>query len=58
MEVCKSKFNALRSHLAQGARQTKSGESVINYSMDAQINDLDNEARCLGSESPQEQGMT
>ena len=44
MEERKSKLEALRSHLAQGAQQAKSGEFVDDFSMDALISDLDNEA--------------
>lgn len=44
MEERKSKLDALRSHLAQGANQTASGEFADNFTMDALINDLDNEA--------------
>ena len=44
MEEHKSKLEALRSHLSQGAEQAKSGEFVDDFSMDALISDLDNEA--------------
>ena len=44
MEERKSKLDALRSHLAQGARQAESGKFVDNFTMDSLINDLDNEA--------------
>ncbi|MES9858645.1 MAG: type II toxin-antitoxin system ParD family antitoxin [Sedimenticola sp.] len=44
MEERKSKLNALRSHLAQGAEQARAGEFVDDFTMDALINDLDNEA--------------
>jgi antitoxin ParD1/3/4 len=44
MEERKSKIEALRSHLAQGAQQAKAGEFVDGFSMDALISDLDNEA--------------
>jgi antitoxin ParD1/3/4 len=44
MEERKSKLEALRTHLAQGAQQAKSGEFVDDFSMDALISDLDNEA--------------
>ena len=44
MEERKSKLEALRSHLAQGAQQAKAGEFIDDFSMDALINDLDNEA--------------
>ncbi|GAA0698470.1 type II toxin-antitoxin system ParD family antitoxin [Halomonas profundus] len=43
MEEHKSKLEALRTHLAQGAKQASAGEFVDNFSMDALINDLDNE---------------
>jgi antitoxin ParD1/3/4 len=44
MEERKSKLDALRSHLAQGANQAASGDFAVNFTMDALINDLDNEA--------------
>ena len=44
MEERKSKLEALRSHLAQGAQQAKAGEFIDDFSMDGLINDLDNEA--------------
>lgn len=44
MEERKSKLEALRSHLMQGAEQAKSGQFVDDFSMDSLINDLDNEA--------------
>ena len=44
MEERKSKLEALRSHLAQGAQQASTGEFVESFSMDTLINDLDNEA--------------
>ena len=44
MEELKSKLEALRSHLAQGAQQAKTGKFVDDFSMDALISDLDNEA--------------
>ena len=44
MEERKSKLEALRTHLAQGAQQAKTGEFVNDFSMDALISDLDNEA--------------
>lgn len=43
MEERKSKLDALRTHLAQGAEQARAGEFVDNFSMDALINDLDSE---------------
>ncbi|MGD9169274.1 MAG: type II toxin-antitoxin system ParD family antitoxin [Candidatus Thiodiazotropha sp.] len=44
MEERKSKLDALRSHLAQGAKQAESGKFVDDFTMDSLINDLDNEA--------------
>jgi len=44
MEERKSKLEALRTHLSQGAQQAKAGEFIDDFSMDALINDLDNEA--------------
>jgi len=44
MEERKSKLEALRTHLAQGAEQAGNGQFVDEFSMDALINDLDNEA--------------
>ena len=44
MEERKSKLEALRSYLAQGAQQAKTGKFVDDFSMDALISDLDNEA--------------
>lgn len=44
MEERKIKLDALCSHLAQGAKQARAGEFVDNFSMDALIRDLDNEA--------------
>ncbi|UYO75305.1 type II toxin-antitoxin system ParD family antitoxin [Halomonas qinghailakensis] len=44
MEERKSKLEALRTHLAQGAEQARAGEFVDDFSMDALINDLDSEA--------------
>ena len=43
MEEHKSKLQALRAHLAQGAIQVEEGEFVDDFSMDALIKDLDNE---------------
>ncbi|CAH1041876.1 type II toxin-antitoxin system ParD family antitoxin [Halomonas sp. TD01] len=43
MEERKSKLEALRAHLAQGAEQARAGEFVDDFSMDALINDLDSE---------------
>lgn len=44
MEERKSKLHALRTHLAQGAEQAEKNQYVDNFSMDALIEDLDNEA--------------
>mgnify|MGYP006001289953 CR=1 FL=1 len=44
MEEHKSKLEALRTNLAQGAKQASAGEFVDNFSMDALISDLDSEA--------------
>ena len=44
MEERKSKLEALRAHLAHGAQQAKAGDFVDDFSMDALISDLDNEA--------------
>jgi len=44
MEERKSKLEALRTHLAQGAEQARVGEFVDNFSLDTLIDDLDNEA--------------
>ena len=44
MEERKSKLEALRTHLAQGEQQAKTGDFVDDFSMDALISDLDNEA--------------
>ncbi|GEN29193.1 antitoxin ParD1 [Halovibrio variabilis] len=43
MEERKSKLEALRTHLAQGAKQARAGEFVDDFSMDTLINDLDSE---------------
>ncbi|MDR5886513.1 MULTISPECIES: type II toxin-antitoxin system ParD family antitoxin [Halomonadaceae] len=43
MEERKSKMEALRTHLAQGAEQARSGEFVDDFSMDSLINELDRE---------------
>ena len=43
MEERKSKLEVLRTHLAQGAKQARTGEFVDDFSMDALINDLDSE---------------
>jgi antitoxin ParD1/3/4 len=44
MEERKSKLDALRSHLAQGAEQARASQFIDNFTMDTLINDLDNEA--------------
>lgn len=44
MEERKSKLEALRSHLSQGAKQAKAGDFIDDFSMDTLIDDLDNEA--------------
>lgn len=44
MEERKSKLDALRSHLAQGAEQARSGQFVEDFSMDSLIEGLDKEA--------------
>jgi len=44
MEERKSKLDALRTHLAQGAKQARNEETIDDFSMDALLNDLDNEA--------------
>ena len=44
MEERKSKLDALRSHLAEGANQAKNGDFVDDFSMDALIHDLDTES--------------
>jgi len=43
LEERKSKLEALRAHLVQGARQASKGEFVDDFSMDTLINDLDSE---------------
>jgi len=43
MEERKSKLEALRAYLAQGAQQAKAGNFVDDFSMDSLISDLDNE---------------
>ena len=43
MEERKTKLEALRAHLAEGAEQAKSGEFVDDFSMDSLIGDLDNQ---------------
>ena len=44
MEERKTKLEALRSHLAQGAEQATAGTFIDDFSMDSLISDLDNEA--------------
>jgi antitoxin ParD1/3/4 len=44
MEERKSKLEALRAHLSEGATQTRNEEFVENFSMDSLINDLDAES--------------
>jgi len=44
MEEHKAKVTALRTHLAHGATQAKSGEFVEGFSIDGLIKELDNES--------------
>ena len=44
LEERKSKLEALRSHLSEGAKQAANGEFVENFSMDALIQQLDSGA--------------
>jgi antitoxin ParD1/3/4 len=44
MEERKSKLDALRNHLVQGAEQARSGQFVEDFSMDSLIEGLDKEA--------------
>ena len=44
MEERKSRLDALRAHLSQGAQQARAGDFVDGFSMDSLIDDLDNEA--------------
>lgn len=44
MEERKSKLEALRYHLAEGATQASKGDFVDNFSMDSLINALDAES--------------
>lgn len=41
LEERKSKLEALRSHLSEGAKQAGNGDFVDNFSMDSLIHDLD-----------------
>jgi antitoxin ParD1/3/4 len=41
LEERKSRFEALRSHLAEGARQASAGDFVDDFSMDGLIDELD-----------------
>lgn len=41
LEERKSKLEALRAHLAQGARQAGNGDFVDDFNMDALIHELD-----------------
>lgn len=43
MEERKSKLEALRSHLSEGAAQARNEDFVEDFSMDSVINDLDAE---------------
>jgi antitoxin ParD1/3/4 len=43
MEERKSKLEALRSHLAQGAEQARMNQFIDHFSMNALINELDSE---------------
>lgn len=43
MEERKSKLEALRTHLSEGANQANNGDFIDNFSMDSLINDLDAE---------------
>lgn len=44
LEVQKTKLEALRAHLAEGAAQARAGQFVEDYSMDRVIASLDGEA--------------
>ena len=44
LEERKSKIEALRAHLSQGAAQAKAGDFVEDFSMEVLIDDLDKEA--------------
>ncbi|MFT4926179.1 MAG: antitoxin ParD1/3/4 [Phenylobacterium sp.] len=43
MEERKARLAALRTHLAQGAKQAEQGDFVEGFSMDGLIEELDNE---------------
>jgi len=45
LEDRKTRLEALRAHLDEGARQARRGEFVEDYSMSALIADLDDEAQ-------------
>jgi antitoxin ParD1/3/4 len=45
MEDRKTRLEALRAHLDEGAQQARRGEFVEDYSISALISDLDDEAR-------------
>ncbi|PIE36958.1 MAG: type II toxin-antitoxin system ParD family antitoxin [Gammaproteobacteria bacterium] len=44
MEERKSKLEALRAHLAEGASQASNGEFIDNFSIDSLISDLNAES--------------
>lgn len=44
MEERKSKLEALRAHLSEGAAQARNGEFIDDFSIDTVINDLDAES--------------
>jgi len=44
LEERKSKLDALRTHLAQGAAQAARGEFVENYSIEKVLSELDQES--------------
>lgn len=44
LEERKSKLDALRMHLAEGARQAENGEFIENYSLKTLTDELDGEA--------------
>lgn len=45
MEERKTKLEALRTHLAQGAEQAKANQFINDFSMDNLIRELDNETK-------------